>query len=30
MSASKKGKITGIVVNKPKVTTSKVTVEIGT
>jgi len=28
MSASKNGKIAGIVVYKPKVTTSKVTVEI--
>ena len=30
MGASKKGKISGIVVYKPKVTTSKVTVEIRT
>ena len=30
MSASKSGKIAGIVVYKPKVTTSKVTVEIRT
>ena len=29
MSASKNGKITGIIVYKPKVTTSKVMVELG-
>ena len=30
MNASKNGKITGIIVYKPKVTTSKMTVEIRT